>query len=97
MTIQERREYEIAKYREYKENLEGQLDQRDGSRLYYVVDVKWMLRWKTFIQDDGVIPKEIDNQTLKSFIIDQRISIGNYKGFDNAISLERDTDYYVFS
>jgi len=48
------------------------VEQTDGSMIYYVINSDWIEKWKSFINENGVMPGEIDNTSLKNRIILER-------------------------
>ena len=64
MTKDERRQFEQDRYQAIKTIREG-VEQTDGSVVYYVINSNWIEQWKSFINDNGDMPGEIDNSQLK--------------------------------
>ena len=56
--------------------------------MYYVIDSDWVNEWVNFIKNHGPLPGEIDNSRLKTFILEGRKRIDDYKNYDNELHLK---------
>ena len=96
MTLNERRQYEFDLYKRLNKNKEGQRD-ADDSILFYVIEGQWMQDWIHFIEQAGDLPNEIDNSSLRNYILQWKQQHPNYQGVDNEIELKKRQDYFELS
>jgi hypothetical protein len=52
-----------------KQNKTGTIDPKDGTIVYYVIDHGWYKHWKDFINMKREMPREIENKSIKNFIL----------------------------
>eukprot|EP00347_Sterkiella_histriomuscorum_P013357 403365027 len=93
LSEEERRRQELELYDQLKLNKQGQYDS-DGSVLYYIIDGNWLQQWKYFIKSRGPLPQEIDNSSLRNYILQWRQSQQNYQNIDNEMEIQKRQDYF---
>lgn len=78
-----------------KDNKNGNIDPKDGTLVYYVVDHGWYKHWVEFIKGKREIPREIENKNIKSFIQTERSRKGTRTESDNELGLREGEDYML--